>query len=281
MAQWSRFERTGPKKVRGGIKARSRRGAFASSWWACRWIEVLEGFRLGGRLNRGKTYARKGQVTDLEVRRGRIEARVQGSRSRPYRVRVDFPVIPGGLWDDVVQILKRKPLIVAELLAGRVPEDIEGLFEEAGTSLFPAGWSELDSSCTCPDSADPCKHVAAVFYLLAEALEGDPFLLFRLRGMDREDLLKGMGGGNDDGPNDDSALLEPVELEEDPELFWSGPSGMPSWPVRDEMPPVDCALVLRLGPFPLWRGIHEPMDRFREVYAEATQRARNRLFREE
>lgn len=281
MTQWRRFEPARPKKARGGIRARSRRGAFAENWWARRWVEVLEGFQLGGRLNRGKTYARKGQVIDLQVKRGIIEASVQGTRSRPYRVHIDFPVIPNDLWSDIVDIFRRKPFMVAELLSGRVPEDTEAVFAEAGTTLFPSDWSELVSSCSCPDLANPCKHVAAVFFLVAEALDRDPFLLFRLRGMDREELLQCMGDIGDKEGQAEDLSAESMEMEEEPELFWNGSAQSPSWPVHDEVPPVDGALVLRLGPFPFWRGDHDPRDRFRQVYAEATRRARSRLFDEQ
>ncbi len=280
MVKWRRFEPARPKKVRGGIQARSRRGAFAESWWAGRWIEVLEGFRLGARLNRGKTYARKGQVTDLQVKRGRIEARVQGTRSRPYQVRIDLPVIPDALWDDAVEFLRGKPFMLAELLAGRVPEDIEAVFAEAGTSLFPTEGAEFVSSCSCPDLANPCKHVAAVFFLVAEALDGDPFLLFRLRGRDREEFLQIMGNGGKSGSTAEELPFHDRELEVEPDLFWNGADAPPSWPVRDEVPQVDGAMVLRLGPFPFWRGEHDPVDKFLEVYAEATRRARSRLFGE-
>lgn len=281
MADWRRFEPAKPRKARGGIKARSKRGAFAESWWGRRWIEVLEGFDMGTRFDRGKTYARKGQVTDLQIKRGRIEARVQGTRSTPYRVRVDFPVIPEEIWDDIARCLRARPFLAAELMAGRVPESIEEVFHEVGTSLFPTDFSELESGCSCPDWSNPCKHIAAVFFLIAEALDDDPFLLFTLRGMDRDDLLSLMGGGGEQRQFTEEAVEEPVELNSDPDLFWNGTGEVPSWPVVDSTPALDGALVRRLGPFPFWRGIHEPQEAFLDVYRGATELARSYLFNED
>jgi uncharacterized Zn finger protein len=282
MRYWRRFEAAKPRKAKGGIKARSRRGVFAESWWGKRWIEVLESFDIGSRISRGKAYARKGQVTDLQVKRGYIEARVQGTGSRPYKVHVGFPVIPGPVWGDIARGLKSRPFLAAELLAGRVPENIEEVFDEVGTSLFPTDFSELESSCSCPDGSNPCKHIAAVFFLIAEALDGDPFLLFTLRGLDRDDLLELMGGYVVPESQLPKKLYdEPVELNSDPELFWNGAGDVPVWPVTDNRPVLDGVLVRRLGPFPFWRGIHEPLKSLIDVYRDATDRARSHLFDEE
>lgn len=281
MADWRRFEPAKLRKAKGGIKARSKRGVFAESWWGRRWIEVLESFDIGTRLNRGKTYARKGQVTDLQVKKGCIEARVQGTRSTPYRVRVDFPVIPELVWGDIARALRVRPFLAAELLAGRVPEDIEAVFDEVGTSLFPTDFSELESECSCPDWSNPCKHIAAVFFLIAEALDGDPFLLFSLRGMDRDELLELMGGEAGEDPLSGVIHEEPIELNGDPDFFWNGAGEVPAWPLVDTPPVLDGALVRRLGHFPFWRGIHEPPEAFLDVYRNATELARNHLFDEE
>ncbi|MEG6552546.1 hypothetical protein V6C53_20120, partial [Desulfocurvibacter africanus] len=85
---WMHYEPTTPREVEGGIKSCSRRGDFAASWWGKRWITVLEGFQIGARLSRGRSYARKGQVADLSVTPGEVRASVQGSRARPYAVSV-------------------------------------------------------------------------------------------------------------------------------------------------------------------------------------------------
>lgn len=180
------FETRPPIDVRGGIRARSRRGAFGSSWWAGRWLEVLEGFDLGSRLSRGRSYARRGQVLSIDVEIGTVTARVQGSRPRPYLVTITTATLDAEDWDRLTVALTERLSLMAELLAGRMPDDIEDVFDEAGVSLFPSRRSDLETHCTCPDQANPCKHVAAVYFLLGEEFDRDPFLVFRLRGADRE-----------------------------------------------------------------------------------------------
>jgi uncharacterized Zn finger protein len=176
-------------RVEGGLRARSTRGAIGSSWWSKRFLDVLESFALGGRLTRGKNYARRGQVLSLEIGPGAVVARVQGSRPTPYAVRVELVPFADEVWTAVEQRLAAQALFSAQLLAGELPAEIEDVFEAVRAPLFPRGLDELGLSCSCPDSAVPCKHLAATFYLLAEAFDDDPFQLLHWRGRRREDLL--------------------------------------------------------------------------------------------
>jgi uncharacterized Zn finger protein len=182
-----------PREVKGGIKARSKRGAFGESWWARRWVQVLESFHLGARLTRGRTYARKGQVTDIQIEEGRVTAQVQGSRPRPYSVSIEVKTLTAAQWKKVAGRLGKEALYAAKLLAGEIPQDIEVVFAEAGITLFPARSRDLTTECSCPDWSNPCKHIAAVYYLLGEEFDRDPFLIFWLRGMTREGLVELMG----------------------------------------------------------------------------------------
>lgn len=185
----SRYPPSKPRPVENGIKAKSRRGAIAQTWWSDRFIEVLESIIVGGRLQRGRTYARKGQVMDLELQIGAVTAVVQGSRARPYQVRIGLPVFDKVQWTDICHSLAHNAWYAAKLLAGEMPEDIEDVFDSVGLSLFPADADELTMDCTCPDWEVPCKHLAAVFYLLAESFDDDPFAILAWRGRDRDRLL--------------------------------------------------------------------------------------------
>ncbi|MBS4728800.1 SWIM zinc finger family protein [Mycobacterium sp. SM1] len=178
-----------PRPVQGGLKARSARGAIAQTWWSQRFVAVLEDIGLGSRLQRGRTYARQGQVIALEVDPGLVSAEVQGSRARPYRVRIQIPAFGKSEWSRVERRLAENAWYAAKLLAGEMPEDIEDVFAGFGLSLFPATARELSLDCACPDYAVPCKHLAAVFYLLAESFDDDPFAILAWRGREREDLL--------------------------------------------------------------------------------------------
>lgn len=163
---------------------------FGLTWWGRRWIGSLEalGAAYANRLPRGRTYARRGAVRRLELGPGEVTARVDGSRAVPYRVAIRLPVFVDAEWDAVVAALAGQVRHSAALLDGRMPDDIDETLAACGLSLFPHA-GELATTCSCPDHANPCKHVAAVHYVLAQTFDGDPFLLPALRGRDRESLL--------------------------------------------------------------------------------------------
>jgi uncharacterized Zn finger protein len=166
----------------------------AENWWARRWIEVLEGFEVGRRLGRGRSYARQGQVVELEVGKGFVTALVQGSRDAPYLVRMRLSMLSSTDWKKVTRRIAEDPELTMALLAGQIPENIEAVFLPLGLSLFPSASGDLKTACSCPDQANPCKHVAAVYYLLADEFDRDPFLVFRLRGIERAEILEALGG---------------------------------------------------------------------------------------
>jgi uncharacterized Zn finger protein len=178
-----------PRRVEGGIRARSRRGQIGESWWSGRFVAILESLGMGPRLGRGRAYARAGQVLDLGVAAGTVSARVQGSRPRPYRVSIGLARFGEADWAQVESALAARALYSAKLLAGEMPLQIEEVFASCGLSLFPERAQDLAMSCSCPDWAVPCKHIAATFYLLAEAFDADPFLILAWRGRARDDLL--------------------------------------------------------------------------------------------
>jgi uncharacterized Zn finger protein len=221
--------------VEGGIKARSKRGAIGEQWWSRRFIGVLESYGMSGRLARGRSYARAGQVLDFELSQGKVTARVQGSRVRPYQVRIGVLPLTTAQWRRVMQKLASQALFRAKLLAGEMPHEIEEVFGECGTPLFPRSAADLDMRCSCPDWEVPCKHLAAVCYVLAEEFDRDPFGMLAWRGKGRDELLTALrliqgqasaaAGSAQAGPAQAStaqALDVPAPpLEECLETFWS------------------------------------------------------------
>lgn len=163
---------------------------FGLTWWGQRWIAALEhlGATWENRLPRGRTYARKGTVHDLVLDAGRVTAHVDGSRPSPYRVTIGLSIFDDRTWDAVVDALAGQLRHAAALLDGRMPEDVDDTLADVGVSLFPSA-TDLQTACSCPDWANPCKHVAAVHYVLATRFDDDPFLLMELRGRSRDDLL--------------------------------------------------------------------------------------------
>lgn len=186
---WRDAAPSGPIRVTGGIQINSARGAVARTWWSKRFLAVLEQIGVGGRMARGRAYARQGQIISLEVDAGGAVAKVQGSRPRPYTVRVGVPAFGKAEWGEVAEALVADASYTAALLAGEMPHEIEEVFSGVGLSLFPAAARDLALDCTCPDQTVPCKHLAAVCYLLAEQFDADPFAILALRGRDRETLL--------------------------------------------------------------------------------------------
>jgi hypothetical protein len=186
---WLDAARTTPRRVEGGIQINSTRGAVARTWWSKRFLAVLETIGVGGRMARGRSYARAGQIVSLEVTAGGAVAQVQGSRPKPYAVRVGVPTFGKAQWALVADALVADSSHAATLLAGEMPREIEAVFTAVGLSLFPASARDLALDCNCPDHAVPCKHLAAVCYVLAERFDTDPFAMLALRGRDRETLL--------------------------------------------------------------------------------------------
>lgn len=135
-------------------------------------------------------------------------------------------------WTQIIDRLVTQPIFAAQLLGNEMPEEIESVFEEAGLSLFPEKSRDLQTDCTCPDWSNPCKHIAAVFYLMTEAFDADPFLLFKLRGMEREaflELLQKAGTGQDQSAEEPGPELEPEPLPFDMEAFWGKTPKVSPW----------------------------------------------------
>jgi uncharacterized Zn finger protein len=185
---WPRYESSSPIAVRGGIVAKSQRGEFVKNWWANRWIQALTRLMDSGRLSRGRSYARRGQVIELDAGAGGVSARVQGSRRRPYRVRIRLRPLSDEQWDRVSDAMAEQAIFAAQLLNGEMPPGIEQVFDQVQVPLFPVSGIDLVTDCSCPDWANPCKHIAAVYYLLGEQFDEDPFLLFALRGRTQEEV---------------------------------------------------------------------------------------------
>jgi uncharacterized Zn finger protein len=222
-----------PIPVEGGLQARSRRGAIGDTWWSQRFIAVLESFGIGSRLQRGKRYARTGQVLAMDIGPGQVTASVQGSRTRPYRVFIEARSLSEFEWAAVESAMASNAAFVAPLLAGEMPHEIEDAFAGSSGSLFPASAADLDTACSCPDWENPCKHIAAVFFLLAEAFDDDPFLILAWRGRNKDELLAGLRARRRRAdPTDGAAGAESVEETKEGEV---GPFG---WPLAGAEPDV-------------------------------------------
>ena len=198
-------------------KGSGSRRPFGMTWWGKAWLDALEHrARLDpNRLGRGRSYARRGSVLELTVDPGEVHATVQGSRQTPYDVTVRIRAFSTGEWDAVLDVVSAQIGRVAALLDGELPPEVVDDAQAAGLELLPDA-GEVRTACNCPDFAVPCKHSAAVCYLIADALDEDPFALLLLRERRRDELL--------------SALRARRQLSEavDPPALKARPVGVPA-----------------------------------------------------
>lgn len=282
MSKRKKYAPRTPFTVLGGIRAQHARSSPQRAWWARRWVSALEEFRIGARLGRGRSYAAAGQVSELAIQPGLVTAYVQGAGSTPYSSTIKFKELSGTTKESVVAALRQESILLAALLVGEMPVTVETIFAEAGGNLFPVRGGDVCTRCNCPDYANPCKHLAAVYYLLGEAITHNPLLLLELRGITRDDLF---AGGQVD------AMLElapPVALavEESPvvgeSLVGRAVDDVEHFYGRAQKPfddfgkaapnTANAPLIYRLGALPFWRGHEKFVDSLEHLYTRAKAR---------
>ena len=185
------------KKKNPGIKPVEIEGrTIAKTWWGKSWNLNLERYAdYSNRIGRGRSYVRHGAVLDLQILSGRVEALVQGSGSRPYSVSIAIKPMDKKNWRNIKAVCTDKLDSLQELLAGKFPKDLADTFMAQGVGLFPSP-EEIEFSCSCPDWAYMCKHVAAALYGIGARLDEDPGLFFKLRKAKIEDLVTGAVKGS-------------------------------------------------------------------------------------
>jgi uncharacterized Zn finger protein len=286
MSPWEpgdRFPRYSAKKPapRHGIKV----SKLGTTWWGQRWIEALEHILQGdtGRLARGRSYARGGRTHDLVIESGKVTARVTGSRE-PYRVSLALPQLSAATWQAAITFMAQKAEFAALLLNSEMPQQIDEAFQAAGASLFPTRRADLETDCDCPDHGDPCKHIAAVHYVLGEAFDRDPFLLFELRGRGREQVLtllrqaRGEGGGTrrrSHGKSEGDAKPPSVALVKLTKNNYAvAPAPLPALSFSFEAPATHGAVLRQLGTPTAWNSETPAVETLTPLVARAAERAR-------
>lgn len=243
------FQMRIPIPAKGGIKAQSYRTRHSRKWWTRKWLEMMEGLHIGARLGRGRGYAFSGQVTELTVAPGLITATVQGGKSEPYICEIREEAVPHESALRIKKALLAKPMLLAQLLVRNLPPEADTIFTAAGYPLIPNEIFPLKSHCSCPDYANPCKHIAAVYYLIAEAIEHNPLLLLEFRGITRAFLTECAPGDSEAEPD----IL--TGIEEKPEAtFWDAELPLPFSFGHYPQPKCPAPFVRRLGSIPFWRG---------------------------
>jgi uncharacterized Zn finger protein len=275
---WREYRATKKPPPEHGIKVKK----LGATWWGQRWIEALEHV-LGadsGRLSRGRSYARAGRTHDLSVKDGKVSARVTGTRPAPYEVSIQLAQLPDAVWQLAIQGMAEQARFSAELLAGEMPKAIDDMFHAAGSSLFPEQRADLTTDCSCPDWGDPCKHVAAAHYVLGEALDQDPFLLFELRGRTRAQVLGALRQARTRAAALPAAA-QPAPEPPRPEDYERAPADLPLLQFSFEPPGNHAAVLRQLGVPVAWKGASSPAEVLAPLVQKAAEAARRLALAEE
>ena len=195
------------------------------AWWSQKFIEVLESFKMGSRLARGKAYATESKVLKLSISSGIVTATVQGSRKSHYKVSIKLEPLSDTSWKQVMINLTKKAIFAVEMLQDKMPNGIVEAFDTAGSSLFPKRLEDLESSCDCPDWSNPCKHIAATYYILAQHFDLDPFLIFVWRGRMKTQIIDSLRlhwkTGKPKGETFGTIPVRKIPVE-DYSVYWNG-----------------------------------------------------------
>lgn len=248
---------------------------FSRTWWGERFIKALEEFTETGRLGRGRSYARNGKIKSYKLKNGKITAKVRGSvnpyfgvYTEPlYDTEIAIKPITASDWSKAITKIASSASMVSKLLMNEVPDNIEAGFSKLNLHLLPHSESDFTTSCSCPDWSNPCKHIAGVYYLVAAELDQDPFLLFELRGISREELKlqlakTPLGEVLSSAMDAQEVAIEPVDsyytppetIEVDESLsykeFWQGKKRLPSKVESVTPGAIAGILVKKAGDFP-------------------------------
>jgi uncharacterized Zn finger protein len=248
---------------------------FSRTWWGQRFIAALEQFTDPARLGRGRSYASGGRILEYTLAKGTVAARVRGSinpyfgvyKEPIYRTTITIKAISAGDWTKVIRQIASRADLVTKLLMNEMPDTIEDAFSGLGLHLLPHSERDFETSCSCPDWANPCKHIAGVYYLLASALDQDPFVMFELRGLSRDDLhaelvRTPLGKILASALTSDDVPVEPVESyytlpTKEPAAvvashkeFWTGPKRLPAPLATASQAGVPALLIKKQGDYP-------------------------------
>lgn len=260
---WDYYPRAKPLPK--ALPGRERK-TYGEKWWSQRWLSTLDSFGWSNRLQRGKAYARAGMVKSLEISKGSIKAKVKGSRPNPYLVNINVKVLSKKEWEKAIAKMSSQAIFSSKLLAGEMPENIETAFKLTKLSLFPSSKKDIEMECSCPDWAVPCKHLAAVFYIIADNFDNDPFVLFKIRGRDKSELLENLRnmrqhtglGKIKDITNEKNETIKLSDNNLDAPLescisnFWDVGDELKTMNFSISRPEVSCVVLKKLGNPAFW-----------------------------
>ena len=276
---------------------------FSKTWWGERFLEALEQFTDPARLGRGRSYARGDRVRELRLTKGKISAKVRGKinpyfgvyKEPTYKTSIIVKPISENKWAGLIQAISSSASTLSRLLMNEMPDNIERIFEKQRLNLLPGGERDLDTNCSCPDWANPCKHIAGVYYLVAAELDRDPFLMFELRGLSKDELQKEL----EKSPlgralaselkekdvtiekslsyyarPDDAELSAPIDVK----TFWHGKKRLPKSIDAVQETTVQAKQIKKLGDYPaFWESDVSFVETMEELYPRIRNKNRKLL----
>jgi uncharacterized Zn finger protein len=163
---------------------------YANTEWGKKWVKSVLKFGRPFRMKRGINYAEEERrISNISINKGEIFATVQGTAPSPYRVRIEFKVIPEDKWDDIVTEISKNLLFIIYLLEGKLPQEINNIFKRNEASLFPDALKGFNAKCSCPDKEVPCKHIAAIVLYIARVIDYNPFILLEVNGITKDEII--------------------------------------------------------------------------------------------
>lgn len=264
----------------------------SKTWWGQQFLAALESFTDPGRLSRGRSYSSDFRLKEFDIERdGLVFARVRGNKNAyfgvyeepTYTTTIEFQPISRPLWNAVVALIATKAGVLSKLMMNEIPDNIEESFQTLGLDLLPKGRKDCIAQCSCPDYSNPCKHIAGVYYRVAQELDRDPFLLFELRGLPREALREELaksplGVALSEEMGQAATVAEPVaSLLTRPEPqpvpqnvtlrdFWLGQKRTPPLPPKAAVT-VPAILIKKQGDFPpFWHRENSFIEAMEEFY---------------
>lgn len=185
---WSYYPKRNPNNS--NKKKLSERKKFGQTFWGKEWLNSLKGIDYSNRLPRGSAYANNGSVLSHETKGNKIVAKVQGSYPKPYDIIIEIPEFNKTEKEKIIEILVSNPAWIAELLNKQLPQDLLAEAKKQNVKIFPSSWNDFKMKCSCPDSAVPCKHLAAVIYILSSEIDLNPLIVLNLHNLDMVEELK-------------------------------------------------------------------------------------------
>lgn len=278
--------------------------SLSRSWWSNKFISALESYTEPGRLKRGRSYSSNYRLKSFEIDGGLVLAKVRGSvnpyfgvtKEPTYVTTLEFQPISRSHWAAAIALISTKAGLISKLMMNEIPDNIEDSFSQINMNLLPQGVNDCKTSCSCPDYSNPCKHIAGLYYRVAQELDKDPFLLFQLRGLPKEALQQelsksALGQALCGELSEAVAAAEPVtslytrpEMTAAPtdlslEAFWQGtPAAQPVTPasaggMQGKESVVAAIAIKKQGDYPpFWQRDNSFIEAMEEFY----QRVRNK-----